>query len=162
MIIYSQGMPLNHINFPAQEIKSQKSFALYFGALAGVFGKTDLTTVQDLREKFQEAVGHEVSLYNYGDSEIKNGVVAVVAGGGLGETIEEIARNKVNVLVTGIGAKSDYSKGPHEFAEKNRINILAGTHYSTERFACMSMVDYFKELGLSSEFVEDDPVMEDM
>ncbi len=146
----------------ALDIKPEKPFALYFGSLCGVFGKTDLATVQDLRRKFQEMVGHKVSLYNYGDSEISNGTVAVVAGGGLDETIEEIAQNKVNVLVTGITAKNDHSKKAHEFAEKHRINVLGGTHYSTEKFACMSMVDYFKKIGLPSNFIEDKPVMEDM
>jgi putative NIF3 family GTP cyclohydrolase 1 type 2 len=111
--------------------------------MAGVFGKTDCATVQNLRNKFQEIVGHEVSLYHYGNGEIKDGIVAVVAGGGLDETIEEIAQNKVNVLVTGITVQNDHSKRAHEFANKHGINILGGTHYSTERFACISMIDYF-------------------
>ena len=42
------------------------------------------------------------------------------------------------------------------------INVLGGTHYSTEKFACISMVDYFKKIGLSSNFIEDKPVMKDM
>ncbi|MBU4293648.1 MAG: Nif3-like dinuclear metal center hexameric protein [Actinobacteria bacterium] len=143
-------------------IKPEKPFAPYFGALAGVFGKTNSATIQDLKNKFQEAVGHGVSFYNYGENNITEGTVAVVAGGGLDETIEEIAQNKVNVLVTGITVKNDHSKKAHEFAEKHRINILGGTHYSTERFACISMVDYFKKNGLPSEFIKDIPGLEDM
>ena len=143
-------------------VKPQKAFAPYFGVLAGVFGKTDLSTIQDLRKAFEKSVGHKVSLYNYGDSEIKDRIVAVVAGGGLDDTIEEIAQNKVNVLVTGITVKNDHSKKSHDFAKKHRINILGGTHYSTERFACISIVDYFKKMRLLSEFIEDEPVMEDM
>ena len=155
---YSTGISLAK----ALGIKPEKAFAPYFGALAGVFGKTSLTTVQDLKNKFQKIVSHEVILYHYGDNEIKNGVVAIVAGGGLDETIKEIAQNKVNVLVTGVTVKNDHSKKAHEFAEKHKINILGGTHYSTERFACISMVDYFKKLGLPSKFIEDKPIMEDM
>ncbi len=155
---YSTSMSLAK----ALGIKPERAFAPYFGALAGVFGKTDCTTVENLRNKFQGIVGHEVSLYNYGDSNINERTVAVVAGGGLDETIEEIAQNKVNILVTGITAKNDHSKKAHEFAEKHKINILGGTHYSSERFACISMVDYFKKAGLPSEFIEDNPVMEDM
>lgn len=168
--IYNLHVPLDNFGeystsvslAKALGIEPKKAFAPYFGALAGVFGETDCTTVQNLKNKFQEIVGHEVSLYHYGDDKIKNGIVAVVAGGGLGETIEEIAQNKVNILVTGIAVKNDYSKKPHEFAEKHKINILGGTHYSTERFACISMVDYFKKMKLPSEFIEDEPVMEDM
>lgn len=168
--IYNLHVPLDNygehstsVTFAkALGIIPNKPFAPYFGALAGVFGKAESATVQDLRKKFQEIVGHKVSLYNYGDSRINERTAAVVAGGGLDETIEEIAQNKVNVLVTGITAKNDHSKKAHEFAEKHRINVLGGTHYSTEKFACISMVDYFKKIGLPSNFIEDKPIMEDM
>ncbi len=143
-------------------IKPEKAFAPYFGALAGVFGKTKYVTIQQLKEKFQEAVRHRISLYNYGNFEISKGMVAVVAGGGLDETIEEITQNNVNILVTGVTVKNDYLKKAHEFAKKHKINILGGTHYSTEKFACIAMIDYFKKIGLSSEFIEDEPVVEDM
>jgi putative NIF3 family GTP cyclohydrolase 1 type 2 len=144
-------------------IKPEKSFAPYFGSMCGVFGKTDLVTVQDLRKKFQKAVGHEVSLYNYGDEKIKNNTVAIIAGGGNDlESLEEIAKNKINTFITGITAKTKYSEKAHEFAKKHKINILGGTHYSTEKFACIAMTDYFKKLKIPSEFIEDKPVMEDM
>lgn len=143
-------------------ITPTKPFAPYFGAMAGTFGKASCKTVQELCTKFQEAVGHEVSLYQYGDEKIRDGKVAVVAGGGLGEDSEEIVRNNVNVLVTGITAKNDYSKEAHELAEQNGISILGGTHYSTEKFACESMVEYFEKLGLPAKFLEDQPLMEDL
>ena len=78
------------------------------------------------------------------------------------DMLEEITQAGVNTFVTGITVKNNHSKKAHEFAEKYRINILGGTHYSTERFACISMVDYFKKMGLPSEFIEDKPVMEDI
>jgi len=144
-------------------IESKESFAPYFGAMAGVFGRTSLTNIQDLKKKFQDVVGHEVNLYNYGRNEIKDGSVALIAGGGNDvEMLEEIAKAGVNTFVTGITAKNDHSKLAHEFAEKNGINILGGTHYSTEKFACMSMVNYFEKMGLSSKFIEGKPVLEDM
>lgn len=145
------------------KIKPEESFAPYCGAMCGVFGKTDIATVQDFRKIFEDVVGHEVSLYNYGDNEIKDDIVAIIAGGGNDvEMLEEIAQSGVNTFITGITVKNDHSKKAHDFAEKNKINILGGTHYSTEKFACMSMVNYFKQNGLASEFIEDDPVMEDM
>jgi len=144
-------------------IKPKRSFALYFGGLCGVFGVTDLTTVQELKERFESAVRHKVKLYPYGSAKIENKVVAVAAGGGNSvEILEEIANAGINTFVVGISAKNDYSKKAHDFAEKHKINVLGGTHYSTERFACIAMVEYFKKLGLPSEFIEDAPVMEDM
>ncbi len=97
------------------------------------------------------------------NNKIKNGIVAVIAGGGNDvEMLKEITKAGVNTFVTGITVKNDHSRKAHEFAEKHKINILGGTHYSTERFACIKMCEYFKKSGLSSEFVEDKPVMEDM
>ena len=146
----------------ALSIKPEKPFAAYFGALAGVFGKTQAATVQELKQLFQEAVGHTVRLYHYGEDVVCEGTVAVVAGGGLTETIEEIAQNNVNLLITGITVKNEHSKGAHEYAEKQGINILGGTHYSTEKFACQALVEYFKELGLPAHFIEGIPILEDM
>ena len=50
----------------------------------------------------------------------------------------------------------------HISAKENGVNILAGTHYSTEKFACMKMVEYFSRLGVPGEFIPDLPCMEDM
>lgn len=144
-------------------IEPKDPFGPYLGAMCGVFGETKLATVNDLREIFQNAVGHRVSLYNYGDIKIKNGIVAIVAGGGNDiDILQEITRAGVNTFVTGITVKNDHSQEAHNFAEKHGINILGGTHYSTEQFACRAMVDYFKALGLPSIFIEDAPVMEDL
>jgi putative NIF3 family GTP cyclohydrolase 1 type 2 len=169
--IYNLHVPLDNFGkystsvtlAKALGIKPEKSFAPYFGSMCGVFGKTDLSKVQDLRDRFQDAVGHEVSLYNYGDNEIKDRTVAVIAGGGNDvDMLEEIAEAGVNTFVTGITIKNNHSKKAHDFAEKHGINILGGTHYSTERFACISIVDYFKKFGLPSEFIKDKPIMEDI
>ncbi len=144
-------------------VKPEKPFAPYFGALCGVFGKTDIATAQELREKFKVAVGHQVSFYPYGEERVKNGVVALVAGGGNDvDILKEVAKAGVNVFVTGIAVKNDHSEKAHKFAEEHKINILGGTHYSTEKFACIVMVDYFKRIGLPSEFIGGKPVMEDM
>lgn len=147
----------------ALEISPEKPFAPYSGAMSGIFGKTNATTVQKLKNKFEAVVGHRVSLYSYGEKKIKNKTVALIAGGGNDvDFLKEVAEAGINIFVTGISVKNDHSKKAHEFAEKYRINILGGTHYSTEKFACISMVDYFKEKGLPSEFIKDRPIMEDM
>ncbi len=169
--IYSLHVPLDNFGeysttvslARALGIEPEKPFAPYFGAMSGVFGKTDIATVQELKERFEAAVGHQVSLYPYGEDEINDGTVALVAGGGNDvDSLGEIAEAGVNILVTGIAVKNDHSKEAHDFAERHKISILGGTHYSTEKFACMTMVDYFQKIGLPSEFIEGKPVMEDM
>ncbi|MCR4284671.1 MAG: Nif3-like dinuclear metal center hexameric protein [archaeon] len=143
-----------------------KSFLPYHGAMAGVIGKTNIQTVRELQKKFAEAVGHDVSLYSYGDDEIVGGLVGIVAGGGNEIlTHQELFGEGVNVFVTGISKpKSTYlpSVEAHDFAREHKINILGGTHYSTEKFACIAMCDYFGKLGLEAKFLDDAPAMEDM
>ncbi len=169
--IYNLHVPLDNFSeystsvtlARALGIEPEKRFAPYFGALCGIFGKTTLATIQDLRDKFQNTVGHDVSLYNYGNNEIQDGLVAVIAGGGNDVAmLEEIAGAGINAFVTGITVKNEHSQKAHDFAEKHKINILGGTHYSTEKFACMALVKYFEQLGLPAEFIKNTPVLEDM
>lgn len=144
-------------------IESRKPFGQYFGALAGIFGKSDISTIRELKEKFESIVGHGTSLYQYGTERIEEGVVAVVAGGGnMISMLEDIVRERVNTLLTGITVRNEISKMSHKFAEDNRINILGGTHYSTEKYACKAICEYFMRLELPSEFIEDKPVLEDL
>jgi putative NIF3 family GTP cyclohydrolase 1 type 2 len=144
-------------------IEIEKTFAPYFGAMCGIVGKTEFKNVKDLEKKFAEVVGHKVKLYEYGDEEIKDSRVALVAGGGNGiDILSEVVQEGINTFVTGITAVSDYSKKSHDYAKENNLNILGGTHYSTEKFACKKMVEYFEKMGLVSEFVPEEPVLEDM
>lgn len=156
---YSTGVSLLKV----LEIIPKKPFARYFGALCGIFGKTSLNTTKELKEKLESVLGHKASLYDYGNDKIENHEVAVIAGGGNDfEMLAEIVKEGVNTFVTGITAKNSHSIKAHEFAEMNKINILGGTHYSTEKFACIAMCDYFKKVELSCEFINDEPVLEDL
>lgn len=147
----------------ALSINTIKRFLPYHGGYAGIFGKTNCKTIQELSTKFQKAVCHKTSIYQYGIAEIHNQKVGVVAGGGNSvEILQEIADNNINVLITGLTKLNDYSKSAHDFAKKNKINILGGTHYSTEKFACIAMCSYFKKLGLKSEFLEGKPGFGDL
>ena len=55
------------------------------------------------------------------------------------EILEEISELGINTFVTGITVLSPRTQEAHGFAKENRINVLGGTHYSTEKFACMEM-----------------------
>ncbi len=168
--IYNLHVPLDNygdystsVNLAkALGIKPIKPFAPYFGSLAGVFGESEITTVKALKKKYQEMVGHKVSLYSYGEDKIKNLRVAVIAGGGLNEALDEVIAEGCNVFITGITAQNDYSKGSHDLAQNARINILGGTHYSSEMFSCIEMMKYFENLGIESEFIKDQPILEDL
>lgn len=172
--IYNLHVPLDNysqystsVNLAkALGIKPLRAFAPYFGGLAGVYGKTKLKTVKDLIRKIEETVHHKVKLYSYGANEIKNGKVALIAGGGnMPEEISNITKAGINVFVTGVSRLSKNYKPSvkaHSLLKEFKINLIGATHYSTEKFACMAMCQYFKKIGLLSEFIEGKPDLEDI
>jgi putative NIF3 family GTP cyclohydrolase 1 type 2 len=129
----------------ALDIDIEKPFKEYYGALSGVIGKTKCRNVEELHDKFSKVLGHDTSLYLYGDSNIVDGRVAVIAGGGNSvATVYEMLNNNVNILITGISANTKRYLNVHEFEQKKGITVLGGTHYSTEKFACQKMCSYFE------------------
>jgi putative NIF3 family GTP cyclohydrolase 1 type 2 len=172
--IYTLHTPLDRngeystsVNFAkALGIMQTGEFAEYFGFLSGVLGKTDCGNISEMAKRFEKAIGHDVKIWNYGASEIRDNRVAVVAGGGTDAGIlDEIVKLGINTFVTGITVcQNNYepSVRAHEIAKKNGINLIGGTHYSTEKFACMKILEYFEAQGIPSEFIENDPDMGDL
>jgi len=141
-------------------ITIEKPFHQHEGALAGVIGTTDCNDIHELNARYSQAVGHETKLYQYGSSTIKK--IGIVAGGGCDVAVmNDMAENGLDVLVTGIG-KDTRTTEPHDLAKAHSINILGGTHYSSEKFACIAMCGYFTNLGPVSEFINGEPCMEDL
>ena len=147
----------------ALQIKILKPYNNYNGALCGIIGTTECKTVKELQNKYSQVVGHETKLYQYGESEIKNGIVSVCAGGGNGlDTVEDLIKEGASVHITGLTVKNSYSEKSHELEKEHKINLIGGTHYSSEKFACIAMCIYFTKLGLESEFIADEPCFDDM
>jgi len=168
--MYNLHVPLDNFgkysttNTLAKElgIKVETQFAPYFGGVCGVIGTIDVDEVKKIKTRFEKSMGHKIKLYKYGDEHIKDKKVALVAGGGNDlETLKLIPKS-CNLFITGITAKNAHSKKSHDYLEERKINLLGGTHYSTEKFACIAMVEYFKKQGLPSEFIEGKPIMEDI
>jgi len=147
----------------ALEIVPKGEFYDYFGVKVGIYGKTNLKTPEELAHKFSNIVGHKTKLWKYGSDVIEDHNVALIAGGGNEiDIIQEIVDLGINTYVTGITALNEYSKNVHEFEKEKRINVIGGTHYSTEKFACITLCKYFQRLGLNCEFIEDQPLLEDL
>lgn len=145
-------------------ITQEGEFYEYFGVKVGIIGRTELKTVKELVDKVDSVVNHKVKLWKYGSDEIKDGKVALIAGGGGSDVkaLKEIDRLGINAFVTGVTILNEHSREAHDFAREKKINLIGATHYSTEKFACIAMCDYFKKLGLPCEFIEDKPVLEDI
>ena len=169
--IYAIHVPLDNFGLystsrsltDALGIEIIEPFAEYRGGLAGVIGKTNCKTIAELNGLFARTVGHQTKLYPYGDAEIIDGKVAIVAGGGNDmEVLPAVTKKGVHTLITGITVDNEKYAEVHQYEKNNCINVLGGTHYSTEKFACQKICEYFDKQGLKAQFIEDIPVLEDI
>jgi putative NIF3 family GTP cyclohydrolase 1 type 2 len=144
-------------------IEEMQPFAMYYGVFCGILGTTPFTSIDALHYHFTRRMGHRTSLYQYGLADIKNRRVALAAGGGnLVSILEEIAGEGINTYITGVTVRNERTEPSHRFAIDHGINLLGGTHYSTEKPACVAMCGYFEKAGLPSEFIEGTPSLEDL
>jgi len=144
-------------------VSIERPFAEYCGAMAGVIGTVDCKNVHELADRYSQVVGHKTKLYQYGESTIINKRIGVVAGGGNDEGIvNELIANGINVLVSGLSVNNSYSATAHQLETANKINLIGGTHYSSEKYACIAICEYFGKLRLPAEFIPDVPCFEDL
>ncbi len=164
--LYSLHIPLDNLseystgnNFAkAIDVEVEKGCCLYLEALTGLIGKAPENLISKFSPIIERSVGHEVKVYSYGSDEIKDSRIGMVTGWGTDlEVLEEMHSEGINTFITGFTNKLPKSKGliaAHEYAEKNCINLIGTTHYSSEKFACKAMVEYFEKLGLPTTFIE--------
>ncbi len=145
------------------KINIEKPGFLYFGAMCGVIGTTDFNNINELHECYSQALGHKTSLYQYGQENIQGEKIAICPGGGNDPfVLNEMLNNNIKILITGVTIVNEHSEKSHKLEKENYINLLGGTHYSTEKFAPMKMCKYFSNLGLPTEFIEDEPNLYDL
>jgi len=150
----------------ALHLAVDSEFCEYLGCKVGVICETSFTKVADFALHVKDIVGHDINVRHYGDEIIERRRVAVAAGGGCIDFVaRELSVLGVKTFLTGC-TRPIPSFEPnmefHRIAKESRINVVGATHYSTEKFACMAMVNYFTGLGIEAEFVEGTPCMEDL
>ena len=152
----------------AKELQLQITgeFCEYLGSKVGVICETGFTKLEDFTLYVENIMGHEIKVRRYGDEIIRRKTVAVAAGGGCIDFVaEELAALGINTFLTGC-TKPIPSFEPnmefHRIAKENKINLVGATHYSTEKFACMAMIEYFTGISIKAEFIEGSPCMEDL
>ncbi len=150
----------------ALQLRVDGEFCEYLGTKVGVICETDFTKLADFALHVKKVIGHEIKVRQYGDEIIKNRKVAVAAGGGCIDFVaRELFALGINTYLTGLTKPmTSFEPGMefHRIAKKNKINVVGATHYSTEKFACIAIVDYFTKLGMEAEFIEGTPCMEDL
>ena len=130
----------------------------------GVVCTSPFSTATELAQAMERVVGHAVKLYRYGEVALSRGRFAIMAGGAKNTQIYEQLRDwGVNTFITGVTNPEVLWVGAiHKAAKANAVNLLGGTHYSTEKFAPMQMCRYFEAFGLPSEFLSETPRMTEL
>jgi putative NIF3 family GTP cyclohydrolase 1 type 2 len=150
----------------ALQLQVCDEFCEYIGTKVGVICKTDFTKLSDFALHVRNIIGHDIKVRRYGDETIENKKVAVAAGGGCIDFVaREISALGINTYLTGVSKPMpSFEPGMefHRIAKENKINLVGATHYSTEKYACIAMVDYFAGLGMEAEYIEGTPCMEDL
>ena len=172
--LYSLHIPLDHCGaystcytFAGElEIRITNDCFPYCGVNTGIIGVSPYTGLTEFYNHIEAKLKHPIKLYRYGSNNIENNKVAIVTGyGNELEVLEEVKHNTVNTFITGFthnvqGLSS--STNAHQFAEQNGINLIGTTHYTSEKYACMKMVQYYEKKGLMSEFIEGKPNLNDL
>ncbi len=132
------------------------------GAVMGLFCTGSWKNSEQVKSAVEAAVGHSCRLYSYGNTELLDGKLAISAGGAEGtEIYEELEKEGIRLFLTGVGT-ADWFKPSHEAARMHGISILSAGHYSTEKFALISMCRFFRERGLLSEYIGEAPDLSDL
>jgi putative NIF3 family GTP cyclohydrolase 1 type 2 len=144
-------------------IKIEKAYGEFGGALCGIIGTTDCKDIHELNTRYLKAVGHETKLYQYGGTLIKDGKVGICAGGGNDfGVVKQFVEAGINTYIVGISRQSVYSVESHDLEKENGMNLLGGTHYSSEKYACIALCKYFEKFGILYEFISDIPCLADL
>jgi len=144
------------------DIHIDKYFFDYFGSPAALIGSVPPKSFNDFIEKAKLGMQRKTLTIEKHRENVAR--VAVVAGGGDEPEILEQAYNLgcdtyIGGTIENKWALPFVQESNKKFRELNKslkLNLIGGTHYGTERFAMMKVLDYFKQLGLTASFVEDD------
>lgn len=141
-------------------------FCGYEGVQCGVICKTEKRTATGLKDYVRTLIGHEVKLIMHGENKIRDGLVAIAAGGGsMGFVAKELVELGINMYITGVTRHVpgvEFIMEFHRIIKENKINVIGATHYTTEKYACIAMVKYFERLGIPAEFLEGKYYLEDL
>ena len=101
-----------------------------------MIGTTDCADIDELMT-VSMTMGHKTSLTDT-KKNIQGEKIAVCPGGGnFLFVVEEMIKNDVRTLITGVTIVNEYSEETHRLEKEEGINVLGGTHYSFEKFAPM-------------------------
>jgi len=140
------------------------TFYFQNGVKMGELCQGDYKDIDDISSELERLFGHAVKSYCYGDAKIKNNRIAIMSGCAKNlDAYTYLYKKGVNTFITGVTNKEiSWVPAIHEQAKANGVNLIGGTHYSTEKFAPITLVQYFIGLGIPCEFIDEMPNMSDI
>ncbi len=146
-------------------IKPADRFYDYFGAPTAVVGEIEEQDFKVYTEHVRKCLlrpGVDVVQHR---PRVRR--VAVVAGGGdLPDVLKEAHELGADTMLLGTLVNRWAIRGVQEahaeFLELNKkfkLNLIGGSHYSTERLAMVKLVGFFEKLGVPCEFCEDEELL---
>lgn len=159
--VYSPGNNLAK----AMDMRPYEEFYFQNNVFMGILCNSYFASVNEVKERLEKVIGHRAKLYSYGEPSLISGRTAIMAGGASNPDIYEYLTGKgVNTFITGVTnpQKADWVNKIHEKAKQYRVNLIGGTHCSTEKFACIAMTDFFREMGLEAEFIDEETDLNDL
>ena len=134
----------------ATGVKVRERFLPYHGGMAGVIGTTT-GTFQEFVDRLRSALGTIVEARQNSE---RFGVVAIASGGAPYTTfVQEAAARGADTYVTG-----EITMYTRMYAKERKINLVAGSHYSTETFGVRALAQLVESrFGISWTFVPESP-----
>jgi dinuclear metal center YbgI/SA1388 family protein len=134
----------------ATGVKVRERFLPYHGGMAGVIGTTT-GTFQEFVDRLRSALGTIVEARQNSE---RFGVVAIASGGAPYTTfVQEAAARGADTYVTG-----EITMYTRMYAKERKINLVAGSHYSTETFGVRALAQLVEaRFGIAWTFVPESP-----
>ena len=130
----------------ATGVKVHERFLPYHGGMAGVIGTTS-GTFQQFVDRLGSALGTLVEAHENSE---RFGVVAIASGGApFTNFVQEAAARGADTYVTG-----EITMCTRMYAKERKINLVAGSHYSTETFGVRALAQLVEaRFGIAWTFV---------
>ncbi|MBI4836581.1 MAG: Nif3-like dinuclear metal center hexameric protein [Candidatus Abawacabacteria bacterium] len=128
--------------------------------ILGLIGNLPVKNFEELKSLLKSKLNYEVKFIKKHDR--ANRIALITGGGFIPSLIQQAKDANCDVYVTGIitpnASEWSQTRYPATRAKIDAIdiNIIGASHYLTEKFAPQLSLEFFKKLGYSANFIEDE------
>jgi putative NIF3 family GTP cyclohydrolase 1 type 2 len=146
-------------------IEIDELFYDYFGAPTALVGHIVKTPFSGFADNVKQKLGRPALTLEKNNETVEK--IAVVAGGGdMPDILQQAKDYGCDTYLTGMiehrwenAMIQESNKKFHELNKQLKLNLIGGTHFGTERPAMVSVVKFFKDIGVDAEYCEDETLL---